>query len=1055
MMVPIDGLSIVPAGAGAGKTHHIQTTLARWVREKTVRPERILAVTYTEAAAGELRQRIRTALIADGDLDAALAVDRAYVSTIHGLGWRLLVEHAFAGGTSPQLRLIADEEEDLLIRRSIEQDPELAIIARDLPAYGYRDVVHADDSAEDVFRRTLLDVIKRLRALGPRGTDPALVDAVEASVRQGYGKPVGQPVALAASLKRAIDALLDAFPRQLPGGSNATAENAFSDNFLALTRARRMFATGVPDWATWQKLRNLRLSVRGKPTPDGYDELAAAVMAAADALVHHPEPLEHAVRHARMLVSGAQAAMADYAQRKRELEVIDYGDMVTSAVQLVSENPAVLGAILEEVDCVIIDEFQDTNPIQFTFLWTLARRARRALIVGDTKQAIMGFQGADPRLTEALTRTFATSPLTSNWRSDPRIMAFVNAIGPCLFGSDYIPLAAERAAGAGTALEVMQLANKRSARGAKPQYFIADRIASLLGGASETVVDRNFGHVRPLRPGDIALLCPTHKMCADYARSLRDLGLPVRVGEGGWWQSPVVQALVFALRHAVDPGDLHAALCLATLGPDALPIDAALKTLTRGEALGGPTLSAIAALSPAASALAVDGLIQAVIAATGLRGWADRLDDPAQMRADLLRFEAEAGEFVSAHRDTREAAGFHGDTAQTFLGWLENKVERKDGDQRPPPAGEQSDGIEIVTWHSAKGREWPVVVVCGLDWARDPRAPAFATRFPGFDDLDGVIEQATLDYAPAFAAPEATNRFLDALRPGATDDARRLLYVALTRARDRLILEWPLLDKPNDGPVPITAQRLLVDDCAMRLDGNSAAIGTAVFPARMTLCSPAMPAAFEDDRSSLAPASNREPRHAILARTPDAPIAILSPSNAITTHRALPLRVETHAICPGIMVSGAVLTKATDRGTAIHEAFRILLQRPDLAHRVGAHCRLDDIDVCALAIQAEALRASLAQRGYATLHVEQPVTVTLSDGTALAMIVDLIAEGPDGYVIVDHKSGAVDDPEARMATYWPQLAAYADAVKMVGRKRVNETAIFWTDTGEMTLAAMD
>ena len=79
-------LSIVPAGAGAGKTHHIQATLTQWVRDGLVRPERILAVTFTEAAAGELRQRIRAALIADGNLNAALSVDRAYVSTIHGLG---------------------------------------------------------------------------------------------------------------------------------------------------------------------------------------------------------------------------------------------------------------------------------------------------------------------------------------------------------------------------------------------------------------------------------------------------------------------------------------------------------------------------------------------------------------------------------------------------------------------------------------------------------------------------------------------------------------------------------------------------------------------------------------------------------------------------------------------------------------------------------------------------------------------------------------------------------------------------------------------------------
>ena len=84
------GLVIVPAGAGAGKTHRIKTQLSDWVKRKIVRPERILAVTFTETAAGELRERIRAGLLADGLVAEAMAVERAYVSTIHGLGLRLL-----------------------------------------------------------------------------------------------------------------------------------------------------------------------------------------------------------------------------------------------------------------------------------------------------------------------------------------------------------------------------------------------------------------------------------------------------------------------------------------------------------------------------------------------------------------------------------------------------------------------------------------------------------------------------------------------------------------------------------------------------------------------------------------------------------------------------------------------------------------------------------------------------------------------------------------------------------------------------------------------------
>ena len=87
-------LKILPAGAGSGKTYRIKTDLADWVEQGLVRPDRILAVTFTEAAAGELRDRIRFTLMAAGKVEAAMAVERAYVSTIHGLGLRLLGEES-------------------------------------------------------------------------------------------------------------------------------------------------------------------------------------------------------------------------------------------------------------------------------------------------------------------------------------------------------------------------------------------------------------------------------------------------------------------------------------------------------------------------------------------------------------------------------------------------------------------------------------------------------------------------------------------------------------------------------------------------------------------------------------------------------------------------------------------------------------------------------------------------------------------------------------------------------------------------------------------------
>jgi ATP-dependent exoDNAse (exonuclease V) beta subunit len=1043
-------LRVVPAGAGAGKTHHIKQTLAGWVADGTVRPERILAVTFTEAAAGELRQRIRAALLDAGDIDAALAVERAYVSTIHALGQRVLLEHAFAAGSSPEMRLIEEGEQHLLIRRAIEEEPALRAMAGELAAHGYKPAFGSGITAEDAFRGSVLRLVNLLRSVGERGADPALVDQAEACIRAHYGPVQGNDADAIAALRRAVAALLAQFPEMLvPPRPNKAAEEAFRKNFASLKQARTMLAGDGRDWRAWEPLRKLRLSARGCPTPDGYDDLAQAVMDAAGALPHLPGPLEDAVAHARALVTGAQAVMAGYARAKRALGVIDYTDMIADAARLLRDHPAALNAILAEVDCVVIDECQDTSPIQFAFLWQLASRARRTLIVGDTKQAIMGFQGADPRLAAALAAAHPHLPLGQNWRSDPRIMELVNALGPCLFGADYAPLVATRPQGEGPAVQVLVQSASAWCKTSKPQHHVADHVRVMLAEGM-TIPDRHSGALRPLEPRDIAVLCLRHGDCTAHADELRALGLPVRLAENGWWSSTVVQAAAFALRHVADPGDAHAALCWATLGPPAMELDAGLRVLADGGALVDEDL---APLHAACAGWSAERVLAEVIRAAGLRHWCDRLPDPAQARADLLRLEAEARAFDAADRTMRAAAAYHGDGVPVFLGWLEGRVAMAD-DARPAPSGAAADGVEVVTWHAAKGREWPVVVVATLGHNRDPRCGEYQLAMEHFADFDDVLGCATLTAAPDFAAPEATARCLVPRWPGAGEDCRRLLYVALTRARDRLVIEWPKPKKDKDAeePLPITPAGILLRDCGLMLGDNWLELGGTRFPAHLVQCPEELPPAFEEAPITAGDGA-RAPRFALVPG--DAPVLerIVLPSAAEHAVLPLPAVLETVPLAPGLRLSRD--RNATDRGTAVHEGLRILLQRPDLADRVPARCRVDERELTVLQAQAEALRAELARRGFPVLHVEPPLDVPLPDGTRQTVILDLLAQGPGGWLVVDYKSGPVRDPTERFAGYWPQLSAYMAAVNRAVGGEVMGAAVFWTDTGEITVGMVE
>ncbi|MFG1297106.1 UvrD-helicase domain-containing protein [Xanthobacter variabilis] len=1057
-------LRIVPAGAGAGKTHHIQTQLLDWVKSGQVRPERILAVTFTEAGAAELRQRIRASLVAAGHMEGALAVERAYVSTIHGLGLRLVTEHAFAAGASPAPRLISDAERDLLIRQALAHADALEDISGDLKRHGYA-AGWGGGSAEEAFRARVLEMVTLLGHLGPRGLDPALAGEAEAAIRAIHGAVEPDGGSLAARLHAAVTALLATFPDSLAGlATSATARDAFRSDHRALCDARGRTRLDQ-DWALWARLGALRQSKRGSATPDGYDVLAQAVMDAAAALESHPGPLDDACQHLRALVGGAQQILSRYGARKRELGVIDFADMVADAARLLRERPEVRNAVLDEIDCVIVDEFQDTNPIQFDLVWSLARHAPRTILVGDMKQAIMGFQGADARLMGAIAGVFAdqVKPLDRNWRSDPRIMAFVNDLGAGLFPEAYDPLAPTRAQSSGSALEVVVTEAPRRGRSeVRPPHHLAAHIAAMLARADTRITDRHTGEARALRPGDIAVLCPTNTQCAAYADTLRALGLPVQVNRNGWWSSAIVQAACHALEVADDPQDLHAALCFLVLGPPRVPLEAALRQLIDTEDLTHPALDSLHALAEDAPRRTVRALLGEVIAAARLRDFCEVQEEPGEARADLIRLEAEADAFLATHRDMRAAAGFHGSGAKVFLGWLASQIGERGFNRHADPTGRKAEGIEVVTWHASKGREWPVVAVAGLDHGFDPRTGALSSVCSDFSDLDRLIERTRLHFSPAFAAPAVADRFFAAQAPQAEATARRLAYVALTRARDTLVLEWPAaavqktLIQP-DEPC-FSAAALLATRCHMSVEAGAIAIGGKRHSARVSFCGKTIPPEFDTPRPVPVPTLPRLGRRAVApcAARADAGPARLVPSQLPASLVAAPDKLETQLLDAAEWRPGErSWTSAAACGTALHEALRLLLTRPDLAPRLPSHLGLVPEDAQILAGRAQALRAWLAARGYARITTEVPMEATLAGGAQLSATLDLLAEGEAGLAIIDHKSDADRDFEAGFRRHWPQLSAYVAGLRALDPRRGPVlVAIHWVTAGMISFAEL-
>nr|WP_233858860.1 UvrD-helicase domain-containing protein [Cereibacter sphaeroides] len=1045
-----NGLVIVPAGAGAGKTHRIKTQLSDWVARGIVRPERILAVTFTEAAASELRERIRAGLLAEGMVSEALAVERAYVSTIHGLGLRLLTEHALAAGASPQPRHLGDAERDLLIRQALAHARSLDPIKADPERFGYKADWHKGRTVEDGLRERVLAMIDLLRGLGDVGRNPGLVAPALARLDAIYGSPLDDPAAARNELHGAVAAMLAAFPEG--GMANVTAQgprDTLEKNLALFQKVARDPGLLDRDWRIWQSLRGLFVSNRNSKTPQGYDDLATAIMAAADTLPSHPGPLADARLHLECLITCAQEVMDAYEARKKALGLIDFTDMITGAERLLRTDPEVCAAVLGEIDCVIIDEFQDTNPVQFALLWQLAARAPRTLLVGDVKQSIMGFQGADPRLSDALAAAHpeATQPLDRNWRSTPAVMAFINAMGQGLFGPAYNALAPTRAPVAGPALEVLNVTKGRRVRnGSKPHEHVAERIARILKDG-ETITDRQTGAIRPAWPSDVALLVCRHATAATYAAELRARGVPVRIAETGWAQSPVVQAARAALLQAANPSDVHAGLMLRVLGPDPLDLQAALAAQIDGRLADDPVLMRLAGLSDVLAQVPVPVALGLVLDAAGIGLWAERQPDAAQARADLLRLEAEAAAFEAAHRDLKAASGFYGETVKVFLGWLDARAGERDFDRRPDPSADSAEAVEIVTWHGSKGREWPITVVAEFDNDIRERAGTTSTRFDALDqihDMPAVLASARLIHTPSFAAPEVQDRFIEDRRADFEANARNLLYVALTRARDRLVLEWPgfLKERDTDAPAAACLFHVFEDHCAPRPGAGKLRIGPVECEAVITN----LPDQAGFTECDFAPASS-PPRFGEAEPMPAAALTPwrLQPSQAASAEPAPAARSVTLGEPWSQVVNDA------SRGTALHLALRTFLTRPDLADALPAATGLDAAALGLVADRAAALKSWLTVEGYSTLHAEIPVSGRTPAGAEIAGTIDLLAIGPEGCLLIDHKSGGSGDG---LGPYWPQLSAYADLVATtLPQHPLRGVAVFWLDHGQLELAA--
>ncbi|HEV7562823.1 MAG TPA: UvrD-helicase domain-containing protein [Solirubrobacterales bacterium] len=1095
--------ALLEAGAGTGKTGVMVERYCRLVCDEDVPPDAILAFTFTDKAAAELRQRIRAELERRADLGSERAaavlagIGAAWVTTIHGFCNRLLGSHPVAAGIDPGFRVL--------------DAPEAARAAREGFDEALAEFLAGGDSARE-------ETVAAYEIEGLRNLTIAIHDELRSRGVADPKLPDPPPSDPAAAIARAAEAARECLAELKDGDAKGEL----------LERALARFTAAGP--------------------PPEVDELRAlAIDSRAQALAPYCEAIEAAVARCAEAGAGGEAYAhlgellrlfsAAFERIKERRSGIDFEDLQILAAQLL-ERAEIGEAYRGRFKHLLVDEFQDTNRLQLRLIEALRGPGSELVVVGDELQSIYGFRHADLDVFRAQRRLIEERAdaellaLSGNFRSRPEIVAAVNHFGAALFGDSYRPLRVGAAADAGRAVRpaVELLLTGRDGwdgegtelepaiDGRTPLNCLAE--ARFLAERLRNLADDGYER------GEMVVLLRAFTHLDAYEDSLQRAGLaPYVVGGRGYWSQQQVSdvcALLATIANPLDDQALFGALAspACAVAPDTLwllraasgPRRHVWPALERAAGSGDAELEAPERLDEIP-----DGerrlLTKFVTRIASLRERAPRLPLAALIETattetgyDLAVLMRPAGEsrFANVRKLMRLAAEFESREGRDLRGLLDYLAVRAEGDAeaQAATAAEGHDGVRIMTVHNAKGLEFGVVAVPDLSrsllaGSRAPLLTLGRERPPRVGMQWRRLGSAAINlYSYGELYEESKQRD--------SEEGLRLFHVAATRAREHLILSGVVKPEPPKEVKPGTpvVERLVA---ALGVERDADAVVT-IAPAQPR---PGLEACFDPPeiavRANLPsperatelrmvrrdPAGERElgqgPPPLVRRRPPIVPSRPLS-YTAIAAYEECAYRFYLERVL-GLPPRGSASSRiagqtstadgdgspsAREERTAQGAAVHALLEwsqanawaepTPELAQRHAAAAGLDraaaDVEAL-LAPVREWLGSPLLRDGIepgaTRVRAEVPILLGIGD-TVLRGSIDLLVER-DGAppLVVDYKTDRLggSDPAGHARRYETQRAIYALAVAdSLGAAEVEVAYVFLERPREPVLSTL-
>ena len=1124
------GSLLISAGAGSGKTRVlVERLLLRIAQGGDL--DRFLIITYTRAAAAELRGRILTALRERLRTEASshlrrqlLLLPQAKIGTIHSFCSAVLRENAQLLDIRPDFRLLEGAEERVL-RKETLQDV-LAGRYEDMTS-GFQALVDALTGGES--DRALNDVVLDTYDAVQSHPDPegwlaeqmASTVSFEDAGETPWGRALLEKSRRVTAfwlgrMEEALDSLRGSPKAEAGyGPSLRTTLDDMEEFSLALARGWEGAAACEP--IRFPPLRGYKgvgddpAAVRAKNRRDACRAAMEKIEGffAEDSAAHAEDMAAVSPVTGELLALVRDFSLA-YAEEKRRRGALDFSDLEHLALQLLTEEdrktPSPLGRELSRrFDEILVDEYQDCNRVQDRIFFAVSDGGNNVTMVGDVKQSIYRFRLADPSLFLRKYDSYRDEPapgegkrilLPENFRSDGGILEPVNAFFSAVMSRELGELDyGEREAlhpgpEAGCSEEAFRLFVTEPGPGDEPEEeAVAGYVAWLLQSGM-TVPDREGP--RPLRPGDIAILLRSAKgRDGAYAEALKGREIPAVClkstddledrPEVGWALS-LMQIidnprqdipLLTALRSPVfrfDEDRLAQIRCFRRKGP----YYDALKAAAETEEDCRDMLAALSRWRARSAQVPAEELLSELCAETGLRALAEAREPGSAANLDSL--------IAAAHDYAQNGRA----DLYSFIACLREARDPKKASVTARPGG--GEGVTITTIHGSKGLEYPVVILADLMRRfnlRDTTRPLLVHPDLGVGvrrtDRERGITYTTL---PRLAIAEQ-------LRSESLSEELRVLYVAMTRARQHLALFCRVKDLEKarasyetGSGLPLPPEELEKAACpgAWVLTASLALGGQGPWAWRSPPSGESLAPAAEEEVSGEAvdPALFRARLDWRYGRSADTRLPSKLTATSLRSSFAAVEAAEGASQLrrrrygpedfPPPELGERKGLKPAEKGSAMHLA----LQYADLDRCVtseGAAQALAELEErrlltkqqCA-AVDPEKLRAFCVSEAMEALrkgklHREfkfsllAPAKEFLGEGegeTLLQGVVDLWSELPEGILLLDYKTDRVTPQTQadRAKEYEPQLRAYAWALERITGKKVLRRMIWFFATGQ-------